>query len=104
MWLDTLIGRECVRCRARRTRRVVHGEAICHTCALEIAALVEPRLGCPVCGVEMAKLITYSLIVDKCPECRGIWLDPGELDRFERDVTSRSRQALDPSFGSWPHS
>lgn len=46
----------------------------------------EERLPCPDCGEEMAR-IEYArvsqVVVDLCPECRGLWLDQGELERLE---------------------
>jgi len=40
---------------------------------------------CPACGVPMTKF-KYSrtdVEVDLCEECRGVWLDLGELKRLE---------------------
>ncbi|MHC5055270.1 MAG: TFIIB-type zinc ribbon-containing protein [Planctomycetota bacterium] len=43
------------------------------------------RRRCPVCGVPMTKF-RYSgteVEVDLCEECRGVWLDLGELKSIE---------------------
>ena len=45
--------------------------------------------GCPACGVPMTKF-RYSgteVEVDLCEECRGVWLDLGELKRLETGAT-----------------
>ena len=39
---------------------------------------------CPKCGTTLVKKFYKGLIeVDSCPNCRGMWLDFGELDRLE---------------------
>jgi len=34
---------------------------------------------CPLCDVPMREVTRRGVKVDICPECRGVWLDPGEL-------------------------
>ena len=34
---------------------------------------------CPKCGVDLAPLAYQGVVVDKCPECHGTWLDDGEF-------------------------
>ena len=43
---------------------------------------------CPVCKeVTLVMAERQSVEVDYCPQCRGIWLDRGELDKIiERTV------------------
>lgn len=39
---------------------------------------------CPYNDVELVKEIWEADVeVDRCPRCRGIWLDPGELERIQ---------------------
>lgn len=40
------------------------------------------KLICPKCGGEMRTYETNEVIVDQCQECRGLFLDRGELDRL----------------------
>jgi hypothetical protein len=41
-------------------------------------------MNCPKCGAELVeKYYKGMLPVDACPNCRGMWLDLGELDRLE---------------------
>ena len=49
---------------------------------------------CPVCK-EANLMMTerQGIEIDYCPECRGVWLDRGELDKFieraERQIGER---------------
>jgi uncharacterized protein len=45
---------------------------------------------CPSCGGELVELERSSVRIDACRNCRGVWLDRGELDR----VVERERQVL----------
>lgn len=37
---------------------------------------------CPVCDVELKIYVRQAIEVDYCPQCRGVWLDRGELDKI----------------------
>lgn len=37
---------------------------------------------CPLCNVPMRELERRGVLIDVCPECRGVWLDGGELDKL----------------------
>ena len=37
---------------------------------------------CPVCNVELRMTDRHGVEVDYCPQCRGVWLDRGELDKI----------------------
>jgi uncharacterized protein len=37
---------------------------------------------CPVCGAEMRRMDRTGVEIDICPQCRGVWLDRGELDKL----------------------
>ncbi|MFC4254139.1 zf-TFIIB domain-containing protein [Croceibacterium xixiisoli] len=50
--------------------------------ASEVAAM-----SCPVCRVPLAMSDRQGIEIDYCPQCRGVWLDRGELDKIiERSV------------------
>ncbi|MFZ5701340.1 MULTISPECIES: zf-TFIIB domain-containing protein [Sphingomonadaceae] len=55
---------------------------------------------CPVCRVQLTLSERQSVEIDYCPQCRGVWLDRGELDkiieRSERVEEPRGR--LSPNF------
>ncbi|WP_188420319.1 TFIIB-type zinc ribbon-containing protein [Oxalicibacterium solurbis] len=45
---------------------------------------------CPVCS-EMHLIMSdrHGIEIDYCPQCRGVWLDRGELDKLiERSVAA----------------
>lgn len=47
---------------------------------------------CPVCkDVTLLMSEKNGVEIDYCPECRGIWLDRGELDK----IIDRARDACD---------
>jgi uncharacterized protein len=42
----------------------------------------EAVMKCPVDGTTLALAERAGVEIDYCPECRGMWLDRGELDRI----------------------
>ena len=53
---------------------------------------------CPVCKTSSLSMTERSGIeIDYCPQCRGVWLDRGELDKIiERASPSPQRAAPAP--------
>lgn len=46
---------------------------------------------CPVCRVPLAMSERSGIEIDYCPQCRGVWLDRGELDKIiERSAAPES--------------
>lgn len=39
-------------------------------------------MNCPVDGTELRITDRQGIEIDYCPQCRGIWLDRGELDKI----------------------
>ena len=37
---------------------------------------------CPVCNVALTMTERQGVEIDYCPQCRGVWLDRGELDKI----------------------
>ncbi len=37
---------------------------------------------CPNCGETLLMTHRNNVEIDYCPQCRGIWLDRGELDKI----------------------
>ena len=54
---------------------------------------------CPVCDVPLSMADRQGVEIDFCPECRGVWLDRGELDKIiERSMTELAPQrAAEPA-------
>ncbi len=62
-------------------------------------------MDCPVCrDVKLAMTDRQGIEIDYCPQCRGVWLDRGELDKLiERATADSSRQpAQRPQHGPPP--
>lgn len=39
-------------------------------------------MDCPKCNVTLAISERQGVEIDYCPQCRGVWLDRGELDKL----------------------
>jgi uncharacterized protein len=37
---------------------------------------------CPTDGSRLVEVERAGILIDACPECRGVWLDRGELDKI----------------------
>jgi len=56
------------------------------------------QMTCPKCHGEMRVYERSGVTVDQCTECRGIFLDRGELEKlFEAESSWNSRQAQSPA-------
>ncbi|PUB10717.1 TFIIB-type zinc ribbon-containing protein [Yoonia sediminilitoris] len=47
---------------------------------------------CPIDGTTLVITDRSGIEIDYCPQCRGIWLDRGELDK----IIERSEAAMPP--------
>jgi hypothetical protein len=57
--------------------------------------MTNPAAGmpCPVCKVPLVMSERQGVEIDYCPQCRGVWLDRGELDK----ILERSTRDAAPS-------
>ena len=56
--------------------------------------VVSAPMKCPVCDVTLSISSREGVEIDFCPQCRGVWLDRGELDKIiERSDDDRQRFA-----------
>ena len=39
-------------------------------------------MNCPKCNVTLSVSERQGVEIDYCPQCRGVWLDRGELDKI----------------------
>ena len=46
---------------------------------------------CPKCQVDLVISDRQGVEIDFCPQCRGVWLDRGELDK----ITERASRLVD---------
>ena len=37
---------------------------------------------CPICDIDLMMSERSGVEIDYCPDCRGVWLDRGELDKI----------------------
>jgi Uncharacterized protein conserved in bacteria len=55
---------------------------------------------CPVCNVELVMSDRQGVEIDYCPQCRGVWLDRGELDKvIERSDAMMTARTPRPRHG-----
>lgn len=45
---------------------------------------------CPTCNVELKMSDRQGVEIDYCPQCRGVWLDRGELDKIIERVMAQT--------------
>jgi hypothetical protein len=57
---------------------------------------------CPNDGVELRMAERQGVEIDYCPECRGVWLDRGELDKIIDRVEQATTQPATPPQGYQP--
>lgn len=79
---------------------------------------VREPLRCPNDGSRLVEVERSEILIDACPECRGVWLDRGELDKilvrerqfgsgdrdedFFREVEGRRRERGRESYEDYP--
>lgn len=54
---------------------------------------------CPVCDVDLKMADRNGIEIDYCPQCRGVWLDRGELDKIIERSASFSQPGQQPASG-----
>lgn len=66
-----------------------------------------PLLLCPNCNTSMQSVKRSGVELDMCPQCRGVWLDRGELEKIlsearegETDVR-QSRERFEREVGDF---
>ena len=61
---------------------------------------------CPIDGTQLVMSDRSGVEIDYCPQCRGVWLDRGELDKIiERSgVTPAAPQMARPQADSREYS
>lgn len=58
---------------------------------------------CPVCRVALVMSERQGVEIDYCPQCRGVWLDRGELDKILERSTQMAPTAAPQSQPSAPY-
>ena len=57
---------------------------------------------CPVCPeTELLMTVREGIEIDYCPQCRGVWLDRGELDQIIRRAAQSSLAEAQSEREEW---
>lgn len=57
---------------------------------------------CPKCGASLSEVTTHHVVVEVCPDCKGMWLDAGELDVLRKVKEHRFGALFKELFRSLP--
>lgn len=55
-------------------------------------------LVCPVCQGQMREVSHESVLIDTCTQCRGVWLDRGELEKLSGLIEASAGRPAPGSF------
>lgn len=58
---------------------------------------------CPTCNVNLVMTDRSGIEIDYCPECRGVWLDRGELDKIIERSSQNVRTSPPESSSERPY-
>ncbi len=66
--------------------------------------MTNPAAGmpCPVCKVPLVMSDRQGVEIDYCPQCRGVWLDRGELDKIIERSAQEAAAAPPPAAPQAP--
>lgn len=53
---------------------------------------------CPNCSVNLVMADRSGIEIDYCPDCRGVWLDRGELDKIIERSSQNVKNYSDDNF------
>ena len=72
---------------------------------LDAARLQQERkahfMKCPKCGGDLEEVQFQNVRVDVCPDCKGTWLDAGELEMIRYVQTNAVTRFLDDMLHSF---
>lgn len=54
-------------------------------------------MNCPNCNIPLTMSERQGVEIDYCPQCRGIWLDRGELDKIIERTSQEMHQGSNHS-------
>ncbi|HEY4541950.1 MAG TPA: zf-TFIIB domain-containing protein, partial [Noviherbaspirillum sp.] len=56
---------------------------------------------CPVCkSVNLVMSERQGIEIDYCPQCRGVWLDRGELDKLVDRASAEGAAQRQPAYNA----
>lgn len=56
-------------------------------------------LTCPVCSSQMREIEREGVAIDVCSQCRGVWLDRGELEKLAGVIASERASGVPRGIG-----
>ena len=54
---------------------------------------------CPKCGHDLEEINYQDVLLDRCPDCKGVWLDHGELELLGKGDAKVTKGFLKKVFG-----
>jgi hypothetical protein len=87
-------GELCVRCREQPSSEVMDGLPTCARCADLIRRKSKEPRSCPVDGTELRRDVVQNIILNRCPDCGGIWLDHDELEALLRIASEHTDEGF----------
>jgi len=54
---------------------------------------------CPKCGRDLEEINYQNVMIDRCPDCKGVWLDHGELELLGKGDAKVTKGLLEKIFG-----
>jgi len=64
---------------------------------LDLNRSSQPKgMNCPHCHVALSMSSREGIEIDYCPQCRGVWLDRGELDKIIERSTPEAPEERAP--------
>ncbi|OIQ46547.1 MAG: hypothetical protein BM565_11185 [Gammaproteobacteria bacterium MedPE] len=73
----------CSHCHITKTYQKFEGEVTCPQCETNILISREGIRICPVDQTKMVKEDYKGIILDRCSQCNGVWLDSDELSSMQ---------------------
>lgn len=58
-------------------------------------------MNCPTCQAPLVMADRQGIEIDYCPQCRGVWLDRGELDKIIERANDHSQPSAKSSRRDW---
>ena len=67
--------------------------------------MTHPSMQCPRCGGPMRSYPRSGIQLDRCDQCRGIFLDEGELETILRNESPMQPGVMppQPGYGAYPN-
>ena len=75
--------KNCIHCYKNSTKREFEGKPTCAECKTEFLMGREPTRTCPVDGSTLFKEHNNGILIDRCQNCKGVWLDAGEIEAIK---------------------